>query len=74
VDLNSDGISDMSFQEITVQSYLIGQFPDLRFLADSPAMKLLDFAYRQFPIFEIPTPTDPYPLMKQTRIRELSKE
>lgn len=73
VDLNSDGISDLPYREITVQSYLIGQYPDLRFLADSPAMKLLDFAYRQFPIFEIPAPTDPYPLIKQTGMKDLKR-
>ncbi|UOF92062.1 nitrous oxide reductase family maturation protein NosD [Fodinisporobacter ferrooxydans] len=63
LDFNHDGVSDMPYHPTTVQSYLIGQYPDLRFLENSPAMKLLDFAYQQFPVFKIPSPVDPYPLI-----------
>lgn len=69
-DLNSDGIGDVAHQPNDAIDRLLWTYPMARVLMNSPAVQLLRWVQREFPIFRPPGVRDSAPLMRPPRSLE----
>ena len=63
-DMNNDHIGDTVFTPNDGIDTLIWQYPELKMLMDSPAILVLRWVQRQFPVLKPPGITDSFPLMQ----------
>jgi len=62
-DMNSDKVGDTIFEPNDGIDKLVWQYPEMRMLMDSPAVIILRWVQRQFPVLKPPGVKDSYPLM-----------
>ncbi len=62
-DMNSDHIGDVVFEPNDGIDKLLWQYPEMKMLMDSPAVIILRWVQRQFPILKPPGVKDSFPLM-----------
>jgi len=62
-DMNNDQIGDIAFEPNDGIDKLIWQYPEMKMLMDSPAVIILRWVQRQFPVLKPPGVKDSYPLM-----------
>lgn len=65
-DLNGDGIGDIPFRPNDGVDVLLWKYPSARSLMSSPAVLLLRYVQRAFPVFTPPSVQDSHPLMRAT--------
>jgi len=62
-DMNSDHVGDVIFEPNDGIDKLLWQYPEMKMLMDSPAVIILRWVQRQFPILKPPGVKDSFPLM-----------
>lgn len=62
-DMNSDNIGDVIFEPNDGIDKLAWQYPEMKMLMDSPAVIILRWVQRQFPVLKPPGIKDSFPLM-----------
>jgi nitrous oxidase accessory protein len=62
-DMNNDGIGDVVFEPNDGIDKLVWQYPEMKMLMDSPAVLILRWVQRQFPVLKPPGVKDSFPLM-----------
>ncbi|MEW6997927.1 nitrous oxide reductase family maturation protein NosD [Colwelliaceae bacterium BS250] len=63
-DMNNDLIGDVIFEPNDGIDKLVWQYPEMKMLMDSPAVLILRWVQRQFPVLKPPGVKDSYPLMQ----------
>ena len=63
-DLNGDAIGDVPYRPNDGVDVLLWKFPSARVLMSSPAILLMRYVQRAFPVFTPPSVQDSYPLMR----------
>ena len=63
-DMNGDGIGDVPYRPNDGVDILLWDYPDAALLMNSPAILVLRYVQRAFPIFAPPSVADSHPLMK----------
>ncbi|WP_241242337.1 nitrous oxide reductase family maturation protein NosD [Thalassotalea sp. G2M2-11] len=63
-DMNSDDIGDVIFEPNDGIDKLVWQYPEMKMLMDSPAVIILRWVQRQFPVLKPPGVKDSFPLMR----------
>ena len=66
-DLDADGIGDIPFRPNDGVDVLLWKYPSARNLMSSPAVLLMRYVQRAFPVFTPPSVQDSHPLMKASR-------
>lgn len=69
-DLRGDGIGDMPYEPNDAMDRILWKYPLASVLANSPAVQLLRWVQRQFPVFRPPGVRDSHPLMTPPHERE----
>jgi len=64
LDADADGISELPFRTVDLLGSQRGDFPYVDLLAASPGLTLLEEALRRVPAVDVPTITDPHPLLQ----------
>jgi len=64
-DMNGDGIGDIAYEPNDGVDRLLWKYPTARLLFNSPAIEILRWVQRQFPVLKSPGIKDSYPLMSQ---------
>ncbi len=62
-DMNNDGIGDTIFEPNDGIDKLVWQYPEMKMIMDSPAILILRWVQRQFPVLKPPGVKDSFPLM-----------
>ena len=62
--MNNDLIGDVIFEPNDGIDKLVWQYPEMKILMDSPAVLILRWVQRQFPVLKPPGVKDSYPLMQ----------
>ena len=62
-DMNNDGIGDAIFEPNDGLDKLVWQYPEMKMIMDSPAILILRWVQKQFPVLKPPGVKDSYPLM-----------
>ncbi len=62
-DLNNDGIGDVPHRLTSYFAFLMENYPTLSLYFYSPSVNALEVSLKAFPLRDIPTLIDPYPLM-----------
>ncbi|GHE86336.1 copper-binding periplasmic protein [Thalassotalea profundi] len=62
-DMNNDSIGDIIFEPNDGIDKLVWQYPEMKMLMDSPAVLILRWVQRQFPVLKPPGVKDSFPLM-----------
>ena len=62
-DMDKNGIGDTSFEPNDSISKLVWQYPEMKMIMDSPAILILQWIQKQFPVLKPPSIKDSYPLM-----------
>lgn len=62
-DMNNDNIGDTVFEPNDGIDKLIWQYPEMKMIMDSPAILILRWVQRQFPVLKPPGVKDSFPLM-----------
>lgn len=63
-DLNGDGLGDVPYRPNDGVDVLLWKYPSARVLMSSPAILLMRYVQRAFPVFTPPSVQDSYPLMR----------
>lgn len=63
-DLDGDGLGDRAYQPNDGVDKLLWRYPEARVLMNSPAIEVLRWAQRQFPVLRPPGVRDSHPLME----------
>jgi len=71
-DMNNDGIGDAIFEPNDGIDKLVWQYPEMKMIMDSPAILILRWVQKQFPVLKPPGVKDSYPLMKSPHLNGLS--
>jgi len=71
-DMNNDGIGDAIFEPNDGIDKLVWQYPEMKMIMDSPAILILRWVQKQFPVLKPPGVKDSYPLMQSPHINDLS--
>ncbi len=73
-DMNNDNIGDVVFEPNDGIDKLVWQYPEMKMLMDSPAVIILRWVQRQFPVLKPPGVKDSFPLMRSphNELTELS--
>jgi len=66
-DMNNDSIGDVTFEPNDGIDKLIWQYPEMKMIMDSPAIIILRWVQRQFPILKPPGVKDSFPLMLEPK-------
>lgn len=66
-DLDGDGLGDRPYQPNDGVDKLLWRYPEARVLMNSPAIEVLRWAQRQFPVLRPPGVRDSHPLMEVPR-------
>jgi nitrous oxidase accessory protein len=61
--MDSDGIGDAIFEPNDGIDKLVWQYPEMKMIMDSPAILILRWVQKQFPVLKPPGVKDSYPLM-----------
>lgn len=69
-DLNNDGIGDTIFEPNDGIDQLVWQYPEMKMIMDSPAILILRWVQKQFPVLKPPGVKDSYPLMTKPNASE----
>jgi len=64
-DMNGDGIGDVAYEPNDGIDRLLWKYPTAKLLFNSPAIEVLRWVQRQFPVLKSPGIMDRYPLMKK---------
>ena len=70
-DINNDQIGDVVFEPNDGIDKLVWQYPEMKMLMDSPAVLILRWVQRQFPILKPPGVKDSFPLMSSPHQQQL---
>jgi nitrous oxidase accessory protein len=62
-DMDNDGIGDTIFEPNDGIDKLVWQYPEMKMIMDSPAILILRWVQKQFPVLKPPGVKDSYPLM-----------
>jgi nitrous oxidase accessory protein len=62
-DMDSDGVGDTIFEPNDGIDKLVWQYPEMKMIMDSPAILILRWVQRQFPVLKPPGVKDSFPLM-----------
>jgi len=62
-DMNNDGIGDAIFEPNDGIDKLVWQYPEMKMIMDSPAILILRWVQKQFPVLKPPGVKDSFPLM-----------
>ncbi len=62
-DMNNDGIGDAIFEPNDGIDKLVWQYPEMKMIMDSPAILILRWIQKQFPVLKPPGVKDSFPLM-----------
>lgn len=62
-DMGNDGIGDTIFEPNDGIDKLVWQYPEMKMIMDSPAILILRWVQRQFPVLKPPGVKDSFPLM-----------
>nr|WP_211183467.1 nitrous oxide reductase family maturation protein NosD [Thalassotalea sp. Y01] len=62
-DINNDNIGDVIFEPNDGIDKLVWQYPEMKMLMDSPAVVILRWVQKQFPVLKPPGVKDSFPLM-----------
>lgn len=62
-DMNNDNIGDVIYEPNDGVDKLVWQYPEMKMLMDSPAVLILRWVQRQFPVLKPPGIKDSFPLM-----------
>jgi len=68
-DMNNDNVGDVIFEPNDGIDKLVWQYPEMKMLMDSPAVIILRWVQRQFPILKPPGVKDSFPLMTSPHLR-----
>lgn len=66
-DLDNNGIGDTAYWQNQLVEYLIGEFPLVKLLFNSPAMQAIKMAEKSFPVLHPPGVVDKFPLIQVTK-------
>lgn len=69
-DMNNDGIGDAIFEPNDGIDKLVWQYPEMKMIMDSPAILILRWVQKQFPVLKPPGVKDSYPLMEKPMIEQ----
>ncbi|MBL4911346.1 MAG: nitrous oxide reductase family maturation protein NosD [Alteromonadaceae bacterium] len=64
-DMNNDSIGDVAFEPNDGIDKLVWQYPEMKMIMDSPAIIILRWVQRQFPVLKPPGVKDSFPLMHE---------
>jgi len=67
-DMDNNGIGDAIFEPNDGIDKLIWQYPEMKMIMDSPAILILRWVQKQFPVLKPPGVKDSYPLMTMPEI------
>ncbi|MBV1790323.1 nitrous oxide reductase family maturation protein NosD [Marinobacterium sp. D7] len=67
-DLDGDGIGDQPYQPNDGVDKLLWQYPNAKVLLNSPAVEVLRWVQRQFPVLQPPGVADSHPLMRPPQL------
>ncbi len=62
-DMDNDGVGDAIFEPNDGIDKLVWQYPEMKMIMDSPAILILRWVQKQFPVLKPPGVKDSYPLM-----------
>jgi len=68
-DMNNDSIGDVAFEPNDGIDKLVWQYPEMKMIMDSPAIIILRWVQRQFPVLKPPGVKDSFPLMREPKAR-----
>jgi nitrous oxidase accessory protein len=72
-DMNNDNIGDVMFEPNDGIDKLVWQYPEMKMLMDSPAIIILRWVQRQFPVLKPPGVKDSFPLMTSPHFHQVDK-
>lgn len=72
-DMNNDGIGDAIFEPNDGIDKLVWQYPGMKMIMDSPAILILRWVQKQFPVLKPPGVKDSYPLMVKPTLLDTSQ-
>lgn len=72
-DMDNNGIGDAIFEPNDGIDKLVWQYPEMKMIMDSPAILILRWVQKQFPVLKPPGVKDSHPLMQSPHIKDLSK-
>ena len=72
-DMNNDQIGDVAFEPNDGIDKLVWQYPEMKMIMDSPAIIILRWVQRQFPVLKPPGVKDSFPLMHEPKAHSLEK-
>ena len=73
-DMNNDAIGDTVFEPNDGIDKLVWQYPEMKMIMDSPAILILRWVQRQFPVLKPPGIKDSFPLMQAPHVQSHSLE
>jgi nitrous oxidase accessory protein len=73
-DMNNDNKGDVAFEPNDGIDKLLWQYPEMKILMDSPAVLILRWVQRQFPVLKPPGVKDSFPLMSPLNIEYSNEE
>jgi len=66
-DMNNDNLGDVAFEPNDGIDKLVWQYPEMKMIMDSPAIIILRWVQRQFPVLKPPGVKDSFPLMHEPK-------
>ncbi|WP_431313656.1 nitrous oxide reductase family maturation protein NosD [Thalassotalea insulae] len=72
-DMDNDRIGDSAFEPNDGIDKLLWQYPEMKMLMDSPAVLILRWVQKQFPVLKPPGVKDSYPLMTSPHLQQQDK-
>jgi nitrous oxidase accessory protein len=73
-DMDNDGIGDTIFEPNDGIDKLVWQYPEMKMIMDSPAILILRWVQRQFPVLKPPGIKDSHPLMQPHFPQQVNNE
>jgi len=73
-DMDNDGVGDIVFEPNDGIDKLVWQYPEMKMIMDSPAILILRWVQRQFPVLKPPGVKDSFPLMSSPHISNNGQE
>ena len=73
-DMDNDGIGDAIFEPNDGIDKLVWQYPEMKMIMDSPAILILRWVQKQFPVLKPPGVKDSYPLMSPHFSQDIPSE
>jgi len=73
-DMDNDGVGDAIFEPNDGIDKLVWQYPEMKMIMDSPAILILRWVQKQFPVLKPPGVKDSYPLMAKPALMAKEQE